>query len=285
MKLNDIQPFVRQAVISKLRSGLYSGQKIKTRDCRLFYILHGSGEIIIENTSYSIKAGTVILFQSGTQYIWQITDMRYIAINFDYTMQNRHIRRTFSPVKAEAFPAQNFSRRLVFSDAEALNSEIVFFDGAAFESRITELAVECNTAGIFRDEFLSSLLKSIIISIVRGKSEQELTGDNKGARLTRRVIGYLQANYNKPIQSPDLAAHFHFNPSYLNRVFKAHTGFTIRTFLIDYRINLAMELLRSQSLTVSEVATAVGFGDIPHFIKTFKKLVGQTPTEYRALFV
>jgi len=281
MKLNEIQPFVRQAVISKLRSGLYSGQKIKTRDCRLFYILHGSGEIIIENTSYKIKAGTVILFQGGTQYIWQITDMRYIAINFDYTMQNSHIKKTFSPIRAEAFPTRNFSEKIDFSDADALNREIVFFDGAAFESRITELAVECNTAGIFRDELLSSLLKSIIISIIRVKNERDITGDNKGAILARRVIGYLQANYNKPIKSEDIAAHFHFNPSYINRVFKAHTGFTVRTFLIDYRINLSMELLRTQNLSVSETAAAVGFGDVPHFIKTFKKQVGQTPTEYR----
>jgi AraC-like DNA-binding protein len=42
-----------------------------------------------------------------------------------------------------------------------------------------------------------------------------------------------------------------------------------------------MELLRSQNLSVSETASAVGFTDVPHFIKTFKSHVGQTPTEFR----
>ena len=63
MRLNDIEPFVRQAVITKLRSGLYTGKKIKTRDCLLFYILHGSGEILIEGKQYNIKAGSVICFR------------------------------------------------------------------------------------------------------------------------------------------------------------------------------------------------------------------------------
>ena len=282
MKLNDIDPFVRQATISKLKTGLYTGKKIKTRDCRLFYILHGSGEILIEGRRYNIKAGSVILFQTGTEYVWQISDMRYIAINFDYTQENNNIRRTFSPIRSESFPTSNFSKKIEFSDAAELNAEIVFSDEASFESKITNLAVEINTAGEFKEELLSALLKSIIISIVRLKKERDTSGDNKGALLARRVIGYVQQNYNKPIKNEEIAKHFHFNPSYVNRVFKAHTGFTLRTFLIDYRINQAMEILRTQNIGISETALLVGFQDIPHFIKTFRKLVGQTPTEYRS---
>lgn len=282
MRLNDIEPFVRQAVITKLRAGLYTGKKIKTRDCRLFYILHGSGVIIIEGKQYNIKAGSVILFQTGTKYVWQISDMRYIAINFDYTQEHSHIKRTFSPVSAESFPDENFSKKIEFSDVPELNEEIVFSDGTAFESRIINLSVEINTAADFKDELLSSLLKSIIISIIRQKREQETAGDTKGALIARQVIGFIQQNYNKPIKNEDIAEHFHFNPSYLNRVFKAHTGFTVRTFIVDYRINQAMEMLRTQNISVSEIAAAVGFSDVPHFIKTFKNHIGQTPTEYRA---
>ena len=91
MKLNDINPFIRQAIISKLPSSIYTGKKIKTRDCRLFYILHGSGEILIEGRNYNIKAGSVILFQTGTEYVWQISDMRYVAINFDYTQEHKDL--------------------------------------------------------------------------------------------------------------------------------------------------------------------------------------------------
>ena len=281
MKLTEIHPFVRQAVISKLHSGLYSFKKIKTRDCRLFYILHGQGEIVIENKSYPIKAGSVILFQAGTEYVWQTNDMRYIAINFDYTQDFCHIKNSFSPIKSELFPKDNFSKKIKFSDAPELNNEIVFFDWATLESKITNLAVEINTAVDFKDELLSSLLKAIIISVVSHNRKQTSSGDVKGALLARRVIEYIQQNYNKPIKNEDIADYFYFNPSYVNRIFKVHTGFSLKTFIIDYRINQAMEILRTQTISVSEVAFMVGFTDIPHFIKTFKSHVGKTPNEYR----
>ncbi len=279
MKLNDIQPFVRQAVICKLHSGLYTGKKIKTRDCRLFYILHGNGEMLIEGKRYNLKANSIILFQTGTEYVWQTSDVRYIAINFDYTQDYSHIKKTFSPINAEVFPKDNFSQKIMFEDAEELNSEIVLFN-CREETKITHLAVEINTTGEFKDELISSLLKSIIINIVRQKRERIYQGDAKGSIIARQIIDYVQQNYSKPITNKDLSEHFFFNPSYANRVFKAHTGFSIRTFIIDYRINQAMEILRTQNVSISETAFLVGFSDLPHFIKTFKRHVGKTPTEY-----
>ena len=260
------------------------GKKIKTRDCRLFYILHGNGEILIENKHYPLKSGMVILFQTGTEYVWQTNDMRYIAINFDYTQDNCHIKNTFSPISSDFFPKDNFSHKIFFEDAVELNEAIVFSDRLALESKITNLAVEINTAVEFKDELLSSLLKSIIIDIVRQKRETTSLGDTKGSILSRRIIEFIQQNYSKPIKNEDISEKFYFNPSYLNRVFKAHTGFSIRTFIIDYRINQAMEILRTQNTSVNDTAFLVGFSDVPHFIKTFKKHVGQTPMEYVKLY-
>lgn len=284
MKLNDIAPFVRQALITKLSPSLYTGKKIKTLDCRLFYILHGSGEIIIEGKHHPIKSGSIILFQMGTEYIWQIKDMRYIAINFDYTQEFSHIKNSFSPISADTFPKNSFSQKITFLDAPELNSEIVFSVSPAMESKITNLAVEINTSTDFKDELLSSMLKSIVISIVRQHREQQPSGNTKGALLARKIIEFIQENYNKPIKSEDLAEHFFFNPAYLNRLFKAHTGFSIRTFIIDYRINQAIEILRTQNVSVNELAFMVGFSDLPHFIKTFKARVGKTPSQYRNNF-
>ena len=280
MKLNEIQPFVRQAVISQLHSGLYTGKKIKTRDCRLFYILHGNGEILIEGKRYTLKSNTIILFQTGTEYVWQSSDVRYIAINFDYTQDYSHIKRTFSPINAEVFPKDNFSHKIIFEDAQELNNEIVLFNCQEAETKITNLAVEINTAGEFKDELLSSMLKSTIINIVRQKRERFKKSDTKGSIVARQIIGYIQQNYSKPITNKDIAERFFFNQSYVNRIFKAHTGFSIRTFIIDYRINQAMEILRTQNTSISETAYQVGFTDIPHFIKTFKKHVGKTPSDY-----
>ena len=71
------------------------------------------------------------------------------------------------------------------------------------------------------------------------------------------------------------------NPVYINRVFKKNSGVSLHNFLVNYRVNMAMEILRSSSIPVKEITSMVGFSDIPHFIKTFKKITGISPSKYR----
>ena len=105
----------------------------------------------------------------------------------------------------------------------------------------------------------------------------------RGSKNTiRRVIQYIENNYNQDSSNEIIGEYIHFNPSYLNRIFKQHTGHTIHGFLIRYRMNLAMDLLHTSSAPINEIAISVGFSDIPHFIKSFKKFTGKTPGEYRS---
>ena len=100
MLLSNINPFVRLAIICTL-----SGQtkydvffKLKTPDCRLFYILSGKGSIVIENSEYPLHPGDCILFQSGTEYIWQPKEnnnITFISINFDYTQNHSDIKNSY----------------------------------------------------------------------------------------------------------------------------------------------------------------------------------------------
>ena len=281
MMLSQICPFVRQVVVAALNASMYKNRRIKTRDNRLFYILQGNGSICIENKSYPLAPGTVILFQAETEYAWQITHMRYISVNFDYTQDNNHIRETFSPIRAEFFPADNFAKHCTFEDAPLLNAPLVFSNAFAFENKLMSLSVERQMGGDFCDELLSCMLKSIVLGIVRLYNEQHATGDPLGSGISRRIIEYIQRNFSAPITNQDIAREIHFNASYMNRAFKAHTGMTVHSFLVDCRLNFAMELLRSEDIPIHKVAQDAGFSDIPHFTKTFKTRIGQTPRAYR----
>ena len=277
MKIIEISPFVRQAIVSKMSLGLYTSYKLRTRDHRLFYVLGGSGSIVIEGVSYAIRPGMLVLFRSGTEYIWQVSDMRYIGINFDYTRAHTHLTRSFHVNRSDEV-GELVEPGISFSDAELLNSPIVIYEAASFESALMNVVTEFAVKGKLYDEYVSALLKGVIISIARG-AEAEVTGTRAGG--VREIISYIQANYNKPIRNTDIADALHFNPSYMNRLFKSRTGITLRAFLIDYRINAAIDIIMSTDSSVSEVAMAVGFSDVPHFIKTFKAHTGKTPTEYR----
>ena len=281
MKLENIYPFVRQGLIARLDPGKYFSTKLKTRDCRLFYILAGTGTIRILEADYPIAPGTVILFQAGTEYTWLIEELRFMTINFDYTFDNSHIRRTFSPMHAEHFPADNFSQPISFENAPELNQPIVLQDATALEGTIKHLAMESHMKGDFCDDYLSSLLKALIINIVRLKREPQITGNSKSAQLVRSTIEYIQSNFYRDIDNQAIAAYFHFNAAYINRVFKTYTGTTLHAFLMDYRLNYAMELLRTQDTSIGDISRAAGFTDLAHFTKSFKERTGKTPSEYR----
>ena len=286
MLLKDINPFVRKAVTATLTVHVKADvfNELQTSDCRLFYIISGTGSMIIEEKSYELKPGCAILFQSGTKYIWQIDSMEginYIAINFDYTHNYAHIKKSFHPVHSNIFRTTDILENIVFSDCTELNGPIVIKDASLLESRMKLLTTEYFLGDDYCDELLTATLKSIIISMVRALSIKNNPYGNKGFILTQNIIQYIQNHYDEEISYEALSEIFHFNASHINRVFKKNTGKSLHAFLLDYRINIAMELLRSQAAPINEIATMVGFTDIPHFIKSFKKYTGITPAKYR----
>lgn len=278
MRLAEILPFVRQAIVSKMSLGVYISYKLRTRDHRLFYIMGGRGSIVIEGESYPIRSGMIVLFRSGTEYIWQVGDMRYIAVNFDYTEESSHLKRSFHVERAEALDSV-LEPNISFSDAEVLNSPIVLYDAASLEPMLMNIVSEFGVGGEYSSEYVSSLLKTAIIAIARKRSTKTSihTSDKS---IVKDVIAYVGANYTRPIKNTDIAAALHLNPSYMNRVFKAHTGISVRAFIIDYRVNAAIDLILGGELSSAELAAAVGFSDVPHFIKTFKLHTGKTPKSY-----
>ncbi len=287
MLLKDIDPFVRKAITNTLTVNIKADvfNELQTSDCRLFYILSGSGSMIIEGELFDLRPGCAILFQSGTKYEWQVDRMEgvhYIAINFDYTHNHTHIRKSFHPVHSNIFHPSDILENIVFSDCTELNAPIVLKDALPLEPLIKLLSTEFFLGDDYCDELLSSTLKSIIISMVRTSNKKNNPYGNKGFILTQNIIQYIQNHYAEDISYEVLSEMLHFNASHINRVFKKNTGKSLHAFLLDYRLNIAMELLRSHAAPINEVATMVGFTDIPHFIKTFKKFTGQTPAKYRS---
>jgi len=283
MLLKDINPYVRKAATATLTSQTKTDvfNELQTSDCRLFYILSGSGSMIIEGNVYELKQGCAILFQSGTKYVWQIDRIRYITINFDYTHNHTDIKKPFHPVHSNTFRMSDILENIVFSDCTELNAPIIIRDAISLEARMKLLCTEYFLGDDYCDELLSSTLKSIIISMLRTLNTKNASYSNKAFLLTKNIIQYIQQNYEKEISYEILSETFHFNSSHINRIFKKNTGKSVHAFLLDYRLNIAMELLRTQTTPINEVASLVGFTDVPHFIKTFKKFTGKTPAKYR----
>jgi AraC-like DNA-binding protein len=97
------------------------------------------------------------------------------------------------------------------------------------------------------------------------------------------IITYLLSNYDKKLQLTDLTYKFNINRTSLNEDFKKATGYTVMNYLLNLRIHLAMSMLKDTALQVSEIMYRVGFANISHFVRSFKKITGLSPMEYRRL--
>ncbi|MBQ4119881.1 MAG: helix-turn-helix domain-containing protein [Clostridia bacterium] len=284
MKLlqKHIKPFVRKALINVWVGMKYNDVFIKTRDCRLFYVMSGKGGIEIGGVKYPLSAGSLVLFQSGTEYRWDVGDMKLCIINFDYTFVAESITKSSSPIASKDFNNSGFAPIYEFLDINCLNNHIVLNGAFSVGEKIKELTIENSIKDAFSKEYTSSLLKNIILNIARIASETTNTKTKNDAALAKGVIEYIQNHLTENINNEDIANYMNFNISYLNRVFKKYTKMTIHAFLLERRLELAMEKLKTETISVSEIALSSGFTDIPHFTKIFKKYVGKTPSEYRS---
>ena len=284
MKLlqKHIKPFVRKALINVWVGMKYNDVFIKTRDCRLFYVMSGKGGIEIGGVKYPLSAGSLVLFQSGTEYRWDVGDMKLCIVNFDYTFVAESITKSSSPIASKDFNNSGFAPIYEFLDINCLNNHIVLNGAFSVGEKIKELTIENSIKDAFSKEYTSSLLKNIILNIARIASETTNTKTKNDAALAKGVIEYIQNHLTENINNEDIANYMNFNISYLNRVFKKYTKMTIHAFLLERRLELAMEKLKTETISVSEIALSSGFTDIPHFTKIFKKYVGKTPSEYRS---
>ncbi|MFO3703542.1 helix-turn-helix domain-containing protein [Xanthomonas codiaei] len=98
----------------------------------------------------------------------------------------------------------------------------------------------------------------------------------------RRALVHLGEHYADPLTLGDLARQAHVSQSHLGFLFRDELGTPFKPMLQQLRIEKAKELLHRQpKLRITEVALKVGFGDLSHFEKSFRRLVGVSPREFR----
>ena len=129
------------------------------------------------------------------------------------------------------------------------------------------------------DVYTASLLTSLMTQCILGASAPLDLEGMPGYVLKARE--FLMSHYREDISLDRLAQTFSVNKFYLQKQFKRFTGYSPNEFLLSVRISRAKELLRTGGDTVSQIAGQVGMDNVSHFIATFRKMEGVTPSVYR----
>lgn len=119
-----------------------------------------------------------------------------------------------------------------------------------------------------------------IIAIVRKAGCDIQATDN----IVDKIREYIIINLENEYSIEDIANHFNYSIHYIYHIFKRRTGLTINEFKISQKIKKARILLITSDVKISEIAASSGFENSSYFAEVFKKNVGVSPREYRAIF-
>jgi AraC-like DNA-binding protein len=97
----------------------------------------------------------------------------------------------------------------------------------------------------------------------------------------RRLTWHIQENLHHLASVDELARKAGYTRSHFSRAFRKQTGLSPQQYIINARVSLAKELLRSTGLTVTQVAMRAGYADLYMFSRQFKQRTGETPSAYR----
>ena len=111
--------------------------------------------------------------------------------------------------------------------------------------------------------------------------DKEDGGQVRLSKVTEMISHYIETNYMCAISMQDLARHMNYSEAYLCKLFKQCFNKNFTSYLTEYRVVEAKRMLAMPTVNVKDIGRAVGYSDSNYFAKVFKRITGQSPTEYR----
>ena len=127
-----------------------------------------------------------------------------------------------------------------------------------------------------------SILLSTFADHLSMKSNQiAVQSANAEPPVIAKAKEYIREHYTEDLSLGQVAAAVHTSIFYFCKLFRRVTGTTFTEFVSRTRVERAKNLLLNPNLRISEIAYEVGFQSLTHFNRVFKKIIGESPTEYR----
>ena len=173
----------------------------------------------------------------------------------------------------------------ILLSSEQLKDLPQFLDEDIIQSGIQlKESLQCDLGSqVMFESYARIFLVKLILKYGLQKDEYDFS-KSFTAKQYKQVLDYIAVNYGKNIFLEDMAAEASLSPSHFARLFKQTIGQSPYQFLISYRVEQAKRMLDKPNALTIDIAIRCGFSDQAHFSRTFKKIEGITPKQYRSKF-
>lgn len=240
---------------------LYSYEHFVKNRIIIHFVVAGKGILKIGNKQYEVGPHQVFLIPENTRAFYQADkDDPWEYIWF-------HIGGPKIP--------------LILKEA-GLTAQSPVYEPTACADTIENLAWDILSHYSRQYYCVGNLYKICDYMIVNAPHKEEPAIENSLVYV-KNVISYIQLKYSESIKIEDIANALGLNRSYLTRLFKDATGYSLQEYLLTYRMKMAAKMLSENKIGIAEIAQSVGYGDTFTFSKAFKRHFGKAPSVYRGV--
>jgi AraC family transcriptional regulator len=233
-------------------------------------VLGGALEAVIGNESAIVEEGDCAFTSAGATHSARASKVEFVSVGIGIPMLDELVAELglVSGANEAIFRSSVVRDEYVNVTARAIAGEVaeeLIGQAAMLEALVRQLGIH--------------LLRNHIA--VRGTPRIELSRAGAVDRRIRRALEFIHDNYSRDLSLGEIASAAYLSEYHFARLFKQITGAAPHAYLANLRIERARQLLVERTLTINEVAAAVGYQSQSHFTRVFKAITGLTPGEYR----
>jgi AraC family transcriptional regulator, transcriptional activator of pobA len=239
---------------------------------QIVWISRGSGYFNIDLEKYRIESDTVYTIPTGRFH--QILSNEHLSgfvLSFNLDFLGLGIDVTGQPLFKE-----------ISSDLKTIRRYTMKREDGPLPNILAEINTVFKANSLLRREILSSLVKLFLIYVKRqSTSVRDEKTSSRRIKLVNKFCAKLEDQFRTKKQVADYANDLFVTPNYLTNVVKKVTGHSARYHIQQRTVEEAKRLVIYDDATLKMVAYALGFEDISHFSKYFKKGAGMNFTDFR----
>ena len=245
----------------------------------ILYVYSGMVTQKINGESVNLNKGDICMVSPGVEHSLGVFDDS-VVINI--LIKKSTFNDTFFEILRSNNVLSSFFVKIL--NSKKYNNYIVFHTNEDYKIKEAMLNMykEFIENEIYNEKILNNMLMIFFAYILRyHEKDVELPNEiNHETDKIIEILNYIQDNYTTVTLS-SLSNEFHFTIQYLSKIIKNYTGKTFIEIVQKIKMDKASTFLLNTNFTVTDISYMVGYDNKEHFIITFKKNFGLSPTQYR----
>ncbi|MGN0107655.1 MAG: AraC family transcriptional regulator [Hominilimicola sp.] len=243
------------------------------------YVYSGKCVNRFENIVHNMTEGDMCFIAPNTQHSIEVFDD---SIIINLIIRKSTFEKTFFNMMTENDILSAFFLHILYSENH--NNYLVFHTEGndIIKSNMEDLFIEKLEHKKYYRRMLINMLSVMFTHLLRYyETDVELapSSEQSGSQVAE-ILRYIQDHFID-ITLADAAEHFHFSTSYFSKLVKDYTGKNFTKILQNIKLEKSCRLLANTDLSVIKICDIVGYANIEHYNRTFKKQYGMTPSDYR----